>query len=94
MPVTLGAGISVVVRKSSLSRVGKDREAIARDVGDIVSEDHDLLVVGPCFEAETPSGRLKALGLEYYDDFFDLPNTGGEVPEWCQIWLSLRHDAR
>ncbi len=33
--------------------------------------------------------ELEKLKLEQYDDFFKITNSGGDVPEWCSIKLSL-----
>jgi hypothetical protein len=82
--------MSIILKKSSLARLGNVRPIA---LSEVFSEDEKLLVLGPFFETETVSGRLEELGLKYIDDYFDLPHTGGDVPEWCQISLSYKKES-
>ena len=86
MSVELSPAMSVVLKKSSLLRLGNIRPI---GLGEIHSEDEDLIVLGPLYETSTVTRRLEELGLKYFDDYFDLPYSGGEVPDWCRI--SLRY---
>lgn len=90
MAVELGPGFSIVVKRSALARVGVDVSADPTTYGGVVSSDDHLIVLGPFYENQESCARLAALGLEFYDDYFDLPNTGGTVPDWCRIKLELR----
>jgi len=83
--VELGPGYSVVIRKASLSKLGNIR---LLGLGDVRSEDDKLMVLGPFFETADVTKRLDELGLAYFEDYFDLAHSGGEVPEWCRISLS------
>lgn len=85
MSVEIGPAYSVILRKTSLSKLGNVR---LLGLGDVRSEDDDLLVLGPFFETKEVSQRLEELGLVYFDDYFDLAHSGGQVPDWCKITLS------
>jgi hypothetical protein len=77
----------LVVRKKSLSEKGltKDRVlAVMADV-DVLGENDGVLSFGPLFGEEALlefSSRLKNIGLEYHDDFFDLNFL---APGWMRI---------
>lgn len=90
MTVSIGAAHSIVLRKAALVRLGRPAEDIVGVVGDLVSEDADLLVLGPLFEPAPATKKLEEMGFEHFEDFFDLTNSGGVVAEWCQIELRLR----
>ena len=90
MSVQIGPGYSLVIRKQSIDNISEFREL---NLGEIRSEDDMLLVLGPFFETESVSSRLNELGLSYFNDYFDLAHSGGEVPEWCKITLSYNTDA-
>ncbi len=90
MTVHLGASASVVLRKSALSRVGAGREQVIGPAGGLVSEDDDLIVLGPHFDPDSADKVLEALGLVWYEDFFGITHEGGQAPEWCQTLLALR----
>lgn len=92
MSVEIGGGFSIVIRVSSLARIGLEIKHNDPLWGTIVSFDEHLLVLGPLFEAQTLEAELAKRGLEYWDDYFDLPNTGGPVPDWCQIVLRIKTD--
>lgn len=86
MPVNLAPALSIVIKRSSIERAQLEIVSI----GDVASSDEHLVVVGPFFETETPSAKLDSAGLEYFEDYFDIPNSGGPVPDWCKITLSIR----
>jgi hypothetical protein len=90
MPVRLGPGYSIIVRKDSMARIGVTNQMIVGTVADLVSEDDALLVLGPLYEPGDAGNKLRGLGLEYFEDYFDLPHSGGPVPEWCEIELRMR----
>lgn len=89
MTVSLSPAWSIIVRRSSV----QGRDALARiesgSLGDIFSQDESLIVLGPLFEPATTMDELTSLGMSYPDDYFDLPHSGGTVPDWCRITLSL-----
>lgn len=92
MSVRIGPGFSIVIRKDALDRAGVAPSGVIGSIGDLVAEDDDLLVLGPLFDPQAAIGRLQDSGLEYFQDFFDIPHSGGPVAEWCQIDLRLRSD--
>jgi hypothetical protein len=90
MSVAIGAGYSVVIRKSALREHRIRQGELIGKVGDLVSEDESLVVLGPLFETQEAIETLSKIGLEYFEDFFDIPHNGGPVAEWCQIELRVR----
>lgn len=90
MTVSIGVAHSIVLRKAALLRLGRSAKDVIGVVGDLVSEDADLLVLGPLFELDPATKKLEEMGFEYFEDFFDLTNSGGVVAEWCEIDLRLR----
>ncbi len=87
MSVALSPAMSVVLKKGSLVRRGNVRPI---GLGDVFSEDEKLLVLGPFYETAIVTRRLEELGLKYIDDYFELPHSGGDVPDWCEISLSYK----
>jgi hypothetical protein len=87
MSVEIGPGYSVVLRKDSLARLG---DLSLLGLGGVHSEDDMLLVLGPFFETKDVTRRLEEMGLVYFEDYFDLAHSGGQVPDWCKVTLSYR----
>jgi len=78
LTVHIGPAYSVVVRKDALLAAGFRPESVIGLVGDLVSQDSELLVLGPLFETERAIHLLTEMGLEYFEGFFDIPNSGAE----------------
>lgn len=81
--VVVGPGVSVVVRKRQPRSLNENIMKRIRDVGDIVDESSELLVLGPFYERATPADALDAMGLKMGEDFFCLDYSGGALPDWC-----------
>ncbi|PIE01345.1 MAG: hypothetical protein CSA81_12240 [Acidobacteria bacterium] len=84
MAVQISPVLSVVIRKKALVMHNIERSKIETIGLVFFSEDRDLVVLGPFYDVEK-----KEIELEQYDDFFEITNSGGDVPEWCSIKLSL-----
>jgi len=82
--------MSVVVRRESLRRASISVESNPRDFGDVFASDDHLVVLGPLFDADVVMQQLHRHGLEYFEDYFDLADSGGPVPTWCQVLVELR----
>ena len=88
MTVKISEMMSIVVRKDG--RYAQVKPPV--DFGGLVSEDGDLVVYGPFYSADDRCSILDALGYEYTVDYFDVPDSGGTVPGWVSISLSLRRE--
>ena len=53
-------------------------------------QDDQLIVPGPLYDTQLAIEALNAMGLEYFEDYFDVPHSGGPVAEWCQIEFRMR----
>jgi hypothetical protein len=87
MAIRLSTQFGIVVRKQALQRIGVDKGKLLALLEAVApyDEDDDLISLGPHFGAEAADEgirRLKNLGLEYPDDFFDL---SADVPDWCGL---------
>jgi hypothetical protein len=88
---TARTGFSFVVRRRALRQSGRnEQELLALMEVPLFAEDAELWVLGPCFETESLSERLTSLGLTYFEDYFDIPHSGGPVPDWCEISLEVK----
>jgi hypothetical protein len=90
--LTVTQGVpTLFVRRLSYERVGLTRAALDERLGLTDAEfrvEGDLVALGPIYEVEalgTLVDELEALGLAYYEDFFEL---SGSWPEW--LTLSVR----
>jgi hypothetical protein len=90
--LTVAQGVpTLFVRRLSYERVGLTRAALDERLGLTDAEfrvEGDLVALGPIYEVEalgTLVDELEALGLAYYEDFFEL---SGSWPEW--LTLSVR----
>jgi hypothetical protein len=90
--LTVTQGVpTLFVRRLSYERVGLTRAALDERLGLTDAEfrvEGDLVALGPIYEVDalgTLVDELEALGLAYYEDFFEL---SGSWPEW--LTLSVR----
>jgi hypothetical protein len=90
--LTVTQGVpTLFVRRLSYEHVGLTRAALDERLGLTDAEfrvEGDLVALGPIYEVEalgTLVDELEALGLAYYEDFFEL---SGSWPEW--LTLSVR----
>lgn len=89
MPLPLSQGVpTLLFRREAYERAGLTRAALDARLGltdaEFLVED-DLVALGPIYDVEalgTLVDELEALGLTYYEDFFEL---SGSWPEWLQI---------
>ena len=86
MAVQLAPAMSVIVKRSALVRAAIDVSSFAS----VHSHDEHLVVLGPLFDSAAVTTRLDEHGLEYFEDYFDVPHSGGTVPDWCSIILEYR----
>jgi hypothetical protein len=89
MPLPIQAGApTVVIRREAYERAGFSRAAIDERLGLTDQEfrvEGDLVLIGPVFDADAFAQfleDLEALGLAFYDDFFEL---SGNWPEWLAV---------
>ena len=87
MGVRISTQFGIVLRKKSLQRLGLDLPKILAlmESSDPYDEDDELISFGPHFGQEAADElirRLKDVGLEYPDDFFEF---SADVPEWCGV---------
>jgi hypothetical protein len=89
MPLTIAAGApTLVIRREVYERTNLARSAIDTRLGLTADEfrvEGDLIAIGPVFDTEAFAGlleELETLGLNYYDDFFEL---SGNWPAWISV---------
>jgi hypothetical protein len=88
LPVSAG-NPTLFIRRDAFERVGLTRAAIDARLNLTADEfrvEGELIAVGPLLAEAGLSGlvdELEALGLEYFDDFFEL---SGNWPEWLQLY--------
>lgn len=95
MSVRVSAHFGIVVRKSSLARldIHESKLLALMETESAYDADSQLMSFGPHFGDEVANEfvrRLKSVGLEYADDFFQVPS---DVPEWCGMSCFLVQDA-
>ncbi|MEP7345355.1 MAG: hypothetical protein ABI877_08810 [Gemmatimonadaceae bacterium] len=90
MPLSVPAGHpSVFIRKTAFERSGLTRAAIDARLGLTDEEfraEGPLICIGPIFETSVLNlliAEFEALGLVYFDDFFEL---SGNWPEWLMLF--------
>ena len=82
---------SLLIRRVSYERVGLERASIDARLGLTADEfrvEGDLVAIGPIYDDVALGdmiGELEALGLEYYEDFFDL---SGNWPAWLALHVT------
>ena len=94
MPVSIQAGApTLLIRKDAFERVGLTRAALDARLNLTADEfrvEGQLVAVGPLVGDDALTGlieELEGLGLEYFDDFFELT---GNWPEWLQVLAMSR----
>ena len=85
------------VLRSAYERADLARAAIDKRLGLTANEfrvEGDLVAIGPVYDGEAFAALiadLERLGLEYYEDFFEL---SGNWPEWLSVLASLTTPGR
>lgn len=89
MPLDISAGRpTLFIQRAAFERVGLVRHAIDERLNLTADEfrvEGDLVVIGPVHDDDalaTLLADLEALGLVYFDDFFEL---SGNWPEWLRV---------
>jgi len=96
MPIPAGAP-TLIIRKDAYERVGLVRAAIDARLGLTPEEfraEGDLVAIGPAHDVEVFAAlleELETLGLQYYDDFFEL---SGNWPEWLSVFAGASGTGR
>jgi hypothetical protein len=88
--VSITSEYGIVVRRAALVERGLSWERLlaALEVSKPLDQDDFLISFGPHFGQETLDTlmhRLNALGLKYFDDFFEF---AGDYPKWCVFKVS------
>jgi len=79
---------TLFIRKTAFERVGLDRSAIDTRLNltpDEFRVEGSIIALGPLMREEALSeliAELEALGLTYFDDFFEM---SGNWPEWLRL---------
>lgn len=80
---------TLFIRRSAYEGSGLVRATLDRRLGltdDEFRVEGDIVAIGPVFDADafgTLVDELEHLGLQYYDDFFEL---SGNWPEWLAVF--------
>lgn len=89
MPLDIGSGApTVLIRKAAFERAGLVRAAIDARFNLTADEfrvEGELVAIGPLYEDDALGvliEELEAVGLVYFDDFFELP---GNWPSWFRM---------
>lgn len=84
----LHGNFGIAIRLNSLNENGINFEKIRNLMeNENFEENNDLVIFSPIFGKEAMeelSRRLSEIGLQYFDDFFELEFV---FPEWCQLKL-------
>jgi hypothetical protein len=90
MPLTIPASYpSLFLRKPAFERTGLTRASMDARLGLTADEfrvEGELVVIGPILEQDALKdviAELEELGLEYFEDFFEL---SGNWPEWLKLF--------
>ena len=94
MPINIPAGSpTLVVRKDAFERVGLTRAALDERLNLTADEfrvEGGLIAIGPLVGDTALTSlieELETLGLEYFEDFFEL---SGNWPEWLGLFALAR----
>jgi hypothetical protein len=93
MPLDVPAGApTILIRKEAFERVGLTRAALDERLNltpDEFQLEGAVIAVGPLVgdSATTLLEELEGMGLEYFDDFFEL---SGNWPEWVRVLAMSR----
>lgn len=96
LPVFDGAP-TLFLRREAYERSGLSRSALDERLGLTADEfrvEGDLVAIGPIYEEDSLQdviAELEAMGLAYFDDFFELT---GNWPEWLVLHASARSQLR
>jgi hypothetical protein len=89
MPLSVAHGVpTLFFRRAAYERAALTRASLDARLGLTDTEfrvDGDLVAVGPVYDVEALGAlvdELEALGLVYYEDFFEL---SGSWPEWLSL---------
>ena len=89
MPIPLTQGVpTLLFRRDAYERAHLTRASLDERLGLTDAEfrvEGDLVAVGPIYDVDalgTLVHELEAMGLEYYDDFFEM---SGGWPEWLTV---------
>ncbi len=83
----------MLIRKSAFERTGlarADIDARFNLTPDEFRAEGELIAIGPLYGDDAlavPTEQFEALGLVYFDDFFDL---SGNWPDWVGIYARAR----
>lgn len=90
MPLPIAAtGPTLLIRRAAFERAGLTRSALDDRLNLTPEEfrvEGDLVLVGPIPDGEALGdvvAELEGLGLEYYEEFFEL---SGNWPEWLRLY--------
>lgn len=90
MPLTIASGApTLLIRRDAFERSGLTRAALDERLhltADEFRVEGALVAVGPIYEDAALGAlieELEALGLTYFDDFFEL---SGNWPEWVRLF--------
>ena len=89
--VAVTAEYGIVIRRHALTKKGVSYHAVlaAVDANEPFGADEELLTFGPSFGPEAIEAltqRLTALGLVYFDDFFEFTI---DAPLWCKFAIAF-----
>ena len=94
MPITLASSApTLLIRKSAFERVGLTRAALDQRLNLTADEfrvEGALVAIGPLVgdtAATSLIEELEAMGLEYFEDFFEM---SGNWPEWLSLYALAR----
>lgn len=90
--ISVSAQGGILVRKAALDEKHLSESALyeAMEVTQSDNSNDHLIAFGPSFGEEAMNEfarRLKALGLEYVDDFFFI---NIDIPDWCTLRAELK----
>lgn len=90
MPLSTQSGVpTLIVRKEAFERVGLSRARLDERLNLTADEfriEGTIIAIGPIHEEPSLLAlveELEALGLTYFDDFFEL---SGNWPEWLKLF--------
>ena len=87
----ISGDFGIIIRRSAVLEKKISVEELKLEFGASPSDEtSDLIVFSPLFGMEAMellSRKLVALGLIYFDDFFEY---AGSSPEWCVVGFSLK----
>ena len=84
---------TLVIRRAAYERAGLVRAALDQRLGLTADEfrvEGGVVAVGPIHDEDALGGvlaDLEALGLAYFDDFFEVP---GNWPDWLRVYVGDR----